>query len=240
MNFIFHIPILLYLTCMGLESLATTCDRKQIKTEFIVKCENNICKEGFLVSRKHVERCSVLLNVKGDEIIYSIDGNLGLLQKDNEVLDGFYAIEVIGRKHANENFNEKECFGLNEKPEVSVKCLREPRKFTKLPISANDNMQSALDYYVSLSQREYFIREIWEWLLPILLLPLVVLSWRNFQDKQGAKYIIAILILSIIGLSETLYGRPYWLFAGIAGLIHSTIWFMAYLNKRIRKRYGRN
>lgn len=201
---------------------------------FIVRCQDDVCTEGFFAPRRMAgESCETILDVQENEPIQKFDGKFGPLRKgDSEKLNGYFRIGVMDRFRLNRNVENLRCFKRNDEGAFSLICSGERMKMEKLDYPADREISSVISDLVSQSKRANILNWMLDLLLPAVTLPLMIWSGRRFRKRHGNKLAAVVFLVSSIGISHFFLGRASWFLTCIVGWLFCLVWIIAKLLDR--------
>lgn len=219
----FNWTILFIIQTISSSTFATSC--LTLRSQFIVKCENDICVEGFFKNERYSSSgigCNRVLDVQKEDPIHRINGNLASVKSTNEILNGYYSVQSIyPSRYYRRREKDNRCFkNFSEENSVNLECFKNPSEFKKLNYPTTETVESVQQEYVTETKHDYYISWIIKWAFGPLLLALMYL---NIKSKKRIFYATAfwmIFYLSLIGiLGYISTGWASWLFSGLTSLI---------------------
>jgi len=217
---------------------ALSCKSPDI--QFVVKCQNDICTDGFFLFRKSRDSaCSSMLDVVDSDPIYKLTNDFSTIKSNNEILNGFYKIDQKKDLSIRRDYVKSlsKCFSENSNNIVTTSCFEKGTKFTPLEYEAQNTIDYVKNDFVEKSNFENLLTEILKYLLPVLMVFFVGLSLRYNDSKHIGKIMTVIFILILITIPDMLLsGWPSWARSGVLGFLYF-VGFMIFLLCRYVWRY---
>jgi hypothetical protein len=209
--------------------------------DFVIKCEGGTCDHGFFARFQGNSEwgCARILDVKGDETIYSFDGELGSLKRSDEILNGIYALKTAVASH---NFGKDSCLHIDDNGGVTfgskemTNCTRSS-KLTRLP-DYNGSLENVIRDMADRSRTERLKKQIQVWTSPFLMVALMLFTIARFRKPFSGSFAIFVFLLSMAELVKAV-GEDAGYVPVISGLI-GTFFFLTYAAIRIFRSVARS
>ena len=236
MKALFKLIILVQFIWIGNAS-ALSCKIPDLK--FVVKCQNDICVEGFfLFLKSRGSGCSTMLDIKTSDLIYKLSSDFSSIKSNSEILNGFYKLPLKKDLYIKRDYlNYSKCFSENSQNIISTDCFNKGTEFIPLDYKNQESTEFVKNAFVEKSEFESLKIQIMKIIFPIIMLIFIGLSiWYN-DSKHIGKILTAIFILILAAAPDMLLsGWISWLRTGFYGLIYF-IGFIIFLFIRSIWRY---
>jgi hypothetical protein len=211
----------------------------KIYVHFVVRCQQDVCKDGFFAHRKLAgSLCSTILDVPFDEPVRKFDGQLSRLrQRDSMLFDGYYQITIpdFGYRY-DRSIENLRCFQTNENGELSLSCEDEAVEFERLDFPANKEVSAVIAEMANRARQEGAFDRMMDFALPVLVFAIMMWAGVSFKRASGNKLAASVFAVSLLGVPHVFWGREAWILSTLAAWIFCLVWLIAKLTVRYRNR----
>lgn len=215
-------------------TLARTCLQP---VDFIIKCGNGTCGEGFFAYRRYCQ--SHLLNVTENQKTYKISPKfLAQVNTDSTELNGFYAIHFDYLRYILDEKNEEIMSSQIEFSEDGLNFNYIKHKLTKLDLKNDLSIKDVQRDYAKKTSIESLKANILKTIavLPMLFFILLIHTrWR----KQATKVRTGLFVATVLGiiLLPKFEDHAYLFIPAIVSAFYLILWFFLYLTVGIWKAF---